>query len=56
MTLPPDIIAFCQRHPGCKGCSLGTCNAPLVNADSQQWKEWIESKITEIREINAPKR
>lgn len=56
MSLPPDIIAHCQGHPMCKGCPLGTCTAPLANAGSPQWKEWIENKITEIRELNAPTR
>lgn len=56
MNIPADIIAHCQRHICCKGCPLGTCTAPLVNADSQQWREWIENKIAEIRELNAQKR
>lgn len=54
MIIPPDIIAHCQQYTGCKGCPIGTCVAPLVDADSPKWNEWINNKITEIRELNAP--
>lgn len=51
--IPQDVIDHCQKHPGCKGCPLGTCTAPLVEVTDPRWAQWMESRIEKIREISA---
>lgn len=51
--LPQDVINHCQQHPGCKGCPLGTCTAPLVPVTDTRWDEWLQDRIRKIREVMA---
>ena len=51
MQIPQDVTNHCNSHPGCKGCPLGTCTAPLVNYGDPRWDKWIESRIEAVREI-----
>lgn len=45
-----EIIKWCDQYKMCKGCPLvGQCVAPLVNADSQRWSEWIEKMHKKIK-------
>lgn len=49
--IPADIIAHCEQYQGCKGCPLRTCTAPLADAGSPKWDEWIEGRISAIRAL-----
>lgn len=51
--IPQDIIDHCQKHPGCKGCPLGTCAAPVTQYPSEQWDNWLQSRIEKVRELYA---
>ena len=49
--VPQDVVDHCARFKLCEGCPLGTCVAPLVNADDPKWAEWIEERTKVVREI-----
>lgn len=51
MIIPDDVIAHCEKHPGCKGCPLGTCTAPLVEPTDPRWNAWMEERIKAVREV-----
>lgn len=51
MTIPQDIINHCNAYPGCKGCPLGTCTAPVTQYPSEQWEAWLQQRIDLIREV-----
>lgn len=51
--LPQDVIDHCQKHPGCKGCPLGTCTAPLVPVTDKRYGQWLESRIEAVRQLDG---
>ncbi|RKR79199.1 hypothetical protein [Marinobacter nauticus] len=51
--LPQDVIDHCQKHPGCKGCPLGTCTAPLVPVTDERYGQWLESRIEAVRQLDG---
>lgn len=52
-SLSQDVIDHCKRHSMCKGCPLGTCVAPLVNADDPRWKEWLDGRAEAVRALSV---
>ena len=51
LILPPDVIDHCQKHPGCKGCPLKSCTAPLLPITDPRWDEWLQSRIDAVRAL-----
>ena len=51
--IPQDVIDHCQKHPGCKGCPLGTCTAPLVPVTDDRYAQWLNDRIEKVREVAA---
>lgn len=52
ITQMQEIAQHCSRYKICNGCPLvGQCVAPLADAGTQKWNEWIElmhSKIVNL--------
>jgi len=45
-----EIKKWCDQYKLCRGCPLvGQCIAPLANADSPAWAEWIGSMHRKIK-------
>ena len=51
MIIPQDVIDHCEKHPGCKGCPLRTCTAPLAEASDPRWGDWVKGRIEAVRDL-----
>ena len=51
MNIPTEVIDHCQKYSMCKGCPLGTCVAPLAEANTDRWNEWLAERIDKIRKV-----
>ncbi len=51
--IPQDVIDHCEKHPGCKGCPLKSCVAPVTPYPDPRWDRWLSERIANVRSLYA---
>jgi len=49
--IPQDVIDHCQKHPGCKGCPLGTCVGPVAPYPDPRWDQFFDECVEKVRDL-----